>query len=239
MADGSKVNIHSKYNILRTAYTEEDLEQLKSLTEPFFSSNEAKRQNIQCLKRFLRAFLTPKDAYEAILKYLEWRDKFDVDSLREDDIDIIKEHEIGRVIMPEQKDTHGRPVILIEVRLHNPATRDMNSLTKYTILSLELLSSKCDENIIDNFCIIFDLKGFSLSNMDYTYVKKLIWILQNCYPERLGVCLIINSPWVFYGCWSIIKLWINEVTASKIIFIRNEEDISDFIDINKLPRKIF
>ncbi len=52
--------------------------------------------------------MTPKDAYEAILKYLEWRDKFDVDSLREDDIDIIKEHEIGRVIMPEQKDTHGR-----------------------------------------------------------------------------------------------------------------------------------
>ena len=59
----------------------------------------------------------------------------------------------------------------------------------------------------DKYSFFFP-KGFALKNMDYTYVKRLIWIMQNCYPERLGVCLIVNSPWIFYGCWSIIKFWL-------------------------------
>ena len=64
--------------------------------------------------------------------------------------------------------------------------------------------------LTDNYdgAMSFFLKGFALKNMDYAYVKRLIWILQHCYPERLGVCLIVNSPWIFYGCWSIIKLWL-------------------------------
>jgi len=43
--------------------------------------------------------------------------------------------------------------------------------------------------------------------MDYQFVKNLIWLLSHYYPERLGVCLIINAPTVFYGCWAVIKPW--------------------------------
>lgn len=231
--------IHQKYDIKRTSYKEEDLESLRLLIEPYFQSDEENRQNTAFLKRFLRAFLTPDESYQAILRYLEWREKFQVNSLSQHDPDIVKEDNIGRVTILEERDSHGRPTALVNVKLHDPATRDMHSLTNYTIYTLEQLASKCNEEIIDNFCTIFDLNGFSLRNMDYTYVKRLIWILQNCYPERLGVCLIVNSPWLFYGCWSIIKLWINEVTASKIIFIQKPEDMNDFIDMNKFSRKLF
>ncbi|XP_065058869.1 uncharacterized protein LOC135686544 [Rhopilema esculentum] len=231
-------DIHTKYRIKRTSYREDDLEKLKFILEPYFQANEEKRLSEACIKRFLRAFLTTEETHEAIVRFLEWRDKFHVSSLCADDPEIAKEHAIGRCCVMDTKDRDGRPVVLVKVRLHDPSTRDMHSLTNYTIHMLEQLASHCNEDVIDNFCIIFDLKGFSLRNMDYTYVKRLIWILQNCYPERLGVCLIINSPWIFYGCWSVIKLWINEVTASKIIFVQNEDDLEDFVPLDSIPEKL-
>jgi len=71
----------------------------------------------------------------------------------------------------------------------------------------ELACKKCSEEIIDSLCIVFDLQDFSTTNMDYQFVKNLIWLLSHHYPERLGVCLIINAPTVFYGCWAVIKPW--------------------------------
>ena len=46
---------------------------------------------------------------------------------------------------------------------------------------------------------MFDLTGFSLSNMDYVPVKFLIQCLEANYPESLGCILIHNAPWGFSG----------------------------------------
>jgi len=75
------------------------------------------------------------------------------------------------------------------------------------VLLQELACDKCSEDIIDSLCIVFDLQDFGTANMDYQFVRNLIWLLSHHYPERLGVCLIINAPTVFYGCWAIIKPW--------------------------------
>ncbi|EDO33346.1 predicted protein [Nematostella vectensis] len=99
----------------------------------------------------------------------------------------------------------------------------------------EMALRKCNEDIIDNVCIAFDMKGFSFSNMDYGFVKQLIWLLSRRYPERLGVCLLINAPLIFSGCWSLIRLWINDVTANKIVFIRDRDHLSEFIATGILP----
>ena len=42
------------------------------------------------------------------MKYLEWREKFQVDAINGDDTDIIKEHSFGRVVVFDEKDRDGR-----------------------------------------------------------------------------------------------------------------------------------
>lgn len=117
----------------------------------------------------------------------------------------------------------GRPVIYIPAKHHSATDRDLEELTKFIVFCLvsvlrkviflksrcfqEEACKKCFEEVIDNLCIIFDLKDFSLSCMDYQVIKNLIWLLGKHYPERLGVCLIINAPTLFSGCWVIIKGW--------------------------------
>ena len=40
-----------------------------------------------------------------------------------------------------------------------------------------------------------------MKNMDYGVVKFLISVLQDYYPECLGRCYILSSPWIFNACW--------------------------------------
>eukprot|EP00439_Symbiodinium_sp_Y106_P055414 s3395_g7.t1 len=43
------------------------------------------------------------------------------------------------------------------------------------------------------------------------------------YPERLGRCLLVDAPSVFSGTWSAVRRILNEVTASKVQFVRTDD----------------
>jgi hypothetical protein len=58
-------------------------------------------------------------------------------------------------------------------------------------------------------------------------VKFLISMLQDCYPEFLGQCLVVNSPWIFNACWALIKVWLDPETAKKIVFV-NKSNLSQY-----------
>ena len=104
---------------------------------------------------------------------------------------------------------------------------------------MEAISNIAEEKAFDKrIVLIFDLKGFGMRNMDYTFVKDLLHVLMVYYPERIGMCFIIHYPWIFLGCWKIIRLWMNEVTRSKFIFA-GKSQIDDFIDLKSLPVPLF
>jgi hypothetical protein len=74
---------------------------------------------------------------------------------------------------------------------------------------------------VETFCTILDLQGVSLSNFYRVreYVMAAAAIGQDRYPEIMGKFYIINAPWAFSAVWSIIKVWLDEVTVSKIDII--------------------
>merc|ERR1712137_288245 len=82
--------------------------------------------------------------------------------------------------------------------------------------------------------IVFDLGGFSLRNMDYQFMKFMIHMLQNYYPDTLGVALVLNSPWLFSGCWAILKRWIDPVSQKKVQFV-NLEQLQEYIHPEDIP----
>lgn len=53
-------------------------------------------------------------------------------------------------------------------------------------------------NNADKFkCLIFDMSGFTLANMDYVPLKFIIQCFEANYPESLGAILVHDAPWVF------------------------------------------
>ncbi|KAF2971999.1 hypothetical protein GQX73_g1598 [Xylaria multiplex] len=131
-------------------------------------------------------------------------------------------------------DKAGRPICVCRARLHKAGEQSEASLERYTVYLIEttrfLLSPP-----VDTGCIVFDLTGFSLANMDYTPVKFMIRCFEANYPESLGVVLVHKAPWVFQGIWRIIRGWLDPVVASKVHFTNNVKDLEEFIARDKIP----
>ncbi|XP_012942771.1 CRAL-TRIO domain-containing protein C3H8.02 [Aplysia californica] len=214
---------------------EENFIELKSRCNVLFSADPSQTHTESSMRRFLRAFGTIDNAFNHIVKYNKWRREYGVDRLSSEDPDILEEMAVGKVHLLRTRDLKGRPIIHIAARKHIANERDLDKLTKYTIYMLELTCQRIDESVIDNMCIVFDLKNFCMANMDYQFVKKLIWLLGRYYPERLGICLIVNAPVMFSGCWTIIRPWLNEVTASKVTFVNGEEQLCEYLNPDGLP----
>lgn len=71
---------------------------------------------------------------------------------------------------------------------------------------------------VETSCSILDLKGVGISTFFQVkaYVGEVTNVGQNYYPETMGKFYIINAPWGFSTVWSVVKGWLDPVTAAKI-----------------------
>lgn len=218
--------------------TEASFKELKSRCKLIFDADPSQYHTDFSLRRYLRAFGNVDDAFKAILKTNKWRREFGVELFSESEAVIKSNMQKKKAVLCRHRDMHGRPVVYIPSKNHNVNERDIDELTRFIVYILEEACKRCHEEIIDNLCIVFDLKDFGLSCMDYQFVKNLIWLLSKHYPERLGVCLIINAPTLFSGCWTVIRGWLNEVTASKVTFVNSEAELCTYLHPDILPDDI-
>lgn len=77
-----------------------------------------------------------------------------------------------------------------------------------------------------------------MSNMDYKPVKFMIKCFEANYPESLGAVVIYHAPWIFQGIWKIIKGWLDPVVATKIHFASDINELSTYVDRNRLPKEV-
>jgi hypothetical protein len=140
-----------------------------------------------------------------------WRVELNVDNLEPGDAQ--RKGKVTRF----GRDKSGRPIVTILSRRHLKKNCDLDELRRNFIYELEQLIKDCDP-AQEQLTIIFDLTQFGMKNMDYDLVKLLLDVLEYNYPEILGQSYIVNSPTFFKACWSIIKRWVSDLTASKVIF---------------------
>ncbi|RYP40367.1 hypothetical protein DL768_010638 [Monosporascus sp. mg162] len=134
-------------------------------------------------------------------------------------------------------DKSGRPICIVKAALHRAGEQSEESLERYTVYLIET-SRLLLKPPADTACIIFDMTGFSLANMDYAPVKFMIKCFEANYPESLGVVLVHKAPWVFQGIWKVIRGWLDPVVASKVNFTNGFKDLEEFIAANRMPKDL-
>ncbi len=174
------------------------------------------------------------NALEQFIDTLKWRNQWGVNQLiANGESDLSREEiEKGKAFYIGY-DRKGRPIHYVSIKDHIKGEFSSEQTQKLTVFAMEL-GRKLLHYPNETVTIICDLKEFSMKNMDYQHLKFLINILQNYYPESLGLVLIINSSWLFNSCWSIIKSWLDPIVENKIHFIKNLNDLNQFIDFQIL-----
>jgi len=120
------------------------------------------------------------------------------------------------------------------MKYHDPKLGPL--LLQYQVYFIEYLTKQMGDNL-DTFTSIFNLEGFTNKNIDLSHTFNMINVFQNYYPERLGICFIINAPWFFGTIWKIIKPWLDKNTASKIFFLDADykERFKELMDEQFIP----
>ncbi|KAI1809161.1 CRAL/TRIO domain-containing protein [Poronia punctata] len=131
-------------------------------------------------------------------------------------------------------DKAGRPICVCRARLHKAGEQSEESLERYTVYLIETTRFLISPPV-DTGCVVFDLTGFSLANMDYSPVKFMVRCFEANYPESLGVVLVHKAPWIFQGIWKVIRGWLDPVVASKVHFTNNVKDLEEFIALDRIP----
>ncbi|KFX97980.1 hypothetical protein V490_02520 [Pseudogymnoascus sp. VKM F-3557] len=150
--------------------------------------------------------------------------------------DFLAQVRMGKVFV-HSVDNDGRPICVVRVRLHRPGEQSEETLERYIVHFIESVRLMLVPPA-ETAAVVFDLTGFSLSNMEYPPVKFIIKCFEANYPESLGVLLIHKAPWVFSGIWRLIKGWLDPAIASKIYFTNNATDLEKFIPRDNIFRDL-
>ena len=90
---------------------------------------------------------------------------------------------------------------------------DYDSIIKYVISVIKTTLEK-KELFIVHVC----LKSLSLTDMDkhYKFICKISEVLKNTFPDKLDKCLIYKAPFIFSQLFSIISVFVDKKTMSKV-----------------------
>lgn len=173
-----------------------------------------------------------------IIETLKWRREWGVQDLVAKGERAIVQAEIatGKTYFMGH-DRIGRPVCCIHPKEHIKGQFTHEESERLTVFCVETYR-KLLQPPIESVTVIFDMGGCDTKNMDFHQVKFLIHLLDNYYPDSLGVILILNFPWVLDKCWTIIKSWLNETVQKKIKFIRSAEELNEYVDLSVLPNRL-
>ncbi|KAK7067348.1 hypothetical protein SK128_010312 [Halocaridina rubra] len=194
--------------------------------------------NDKLLRRYMVAHKDVNVAYEKIKATDVWRDEIGVAKITNETPGVKRAMATRIAKLLEGRDKLNRPIIYVAVRNHSFRNRDIDDMTQFIVYMLESACSKCLDDELDNLCILYDMGDFSLQCMDYPLVRVLFDILQAHYPERMGVCIILNAPYIFSACWAIIKPWLDENSAGKIIFVKGDDHLSTYVDPTIIPEDL-
>ncbi|KAG0099924.1 hypothetical protein BGZ93_005180 [Podila epicladia] len=181
------------------------------------------------------------NALNMMFKAFKWRLDEDVPAIKystDELLDsqnpkLIKQLETGKFFL-HGTDVENRPVAYLTVRLHRPGDQPPKTLERLTVYVMEA-GRVLIQHPVETVCLVFDLTGFSLANMDFAMVRYLVNIFEAYYPESLGRIIIHGAPFVFWGVWKVVQPWLDPVVAAKVRFTRSDQDLLEHIPAKHLP----
>mmetsp|Transcript_9103 Transcript_9103/g.11762 ORF Transcript_9103/g.11762 Transcript_9103/m.11762 type:complete len:352 (+) Transcript_9103:237-1292(+) len=153
------------------------------------------------------------------------------------------ENETGKVYA-RSYDKDGRCALMLYPSREN-SSKAFDNL-RHLIYNIER-AIKCSERrslgTVDSITFIICFNGYSGSKApSLSVTRECISILQNHYPERLHKAYMINAPSVFNLLWNLARPFIDNVTRSKIQFLRGTkamEVLSEAFDLRYLEEDIY
>ncbi|XP_060198795.1 uncharacterized protein LOC132627461 isoform X2 [Lycium barbarum] len=159
-----------------------------------------------------------KKAVKMLKATLKWRLDYKPEEIHWDDV--ASEAETGKIYRSNYTDKHGRPVLVMRPRCQN--TKSIKGQIKYLVYCMENAVVNLPEDQ-EQMVWLIDFHGFNLSNISIKVTKETAHVLQDHYPERLGIAILYDAPKIFEPFWKVAKPFLDPKTASKVKFVYSDD----------------
>ncbi|KAF7022261.1 hypothetical protein CFC21_035066 [Triticum aestivum] len=185
--------------------------------------------------RFLRARNWNVQKSSKMLKSaVKWRAAYKPEMISWEEI--AHEAETGKIYRADYKDKLGRTVLVLRPGLEN--TTSGKEQIKYLVYSLE----KAIMNLTDDqekMVWMIDFQGWTMGSTPLKVTRETVSVLQDCYPERLGLAILYNPPRLFESFYKIVKPFLDHETSKKVKFVysndkESQKIMAEVFDMDKL-----
>lgn len=205
-------------NSLRPEEEQNKIDEMRKLIGPL-SGKLALYCSDASISRYLAAqSWNVKKAAKMLKASLKWRLDFKPEEIRWDDV--ASEAETGKIYRSNYKDKHGRPVLVMRPRCQN--TKSVEGQMKYLVYCMENAVVNLPEDQ-EQMIWLVDFRGYTLSNFSIKVTKETAHILQDYYPERLGIAILYDAPKIFEPFWKLAKPFLDPKTVSKVQFMYSDD----------------
>ncbi|KAI9140806.1 CRAL-TRIO domain-containing protein [Paraphysoderma sedebokerense] len=178
------------------------------------------------LLRFLRVRqFNVKEALLMLGRAGFWRADNQIQTLIEKGERILPKGLLQGQTFTHKTDKAGRPVLYINVTLHQKGVHTQEEIEIFLRHSLETQIPLLKEPG-DALTLIWNLNGLTMKNMDLGLVKY----------HSVGLCLMVDAPWIFNGFWKAIQPLLEPQLKAVVKFIKTAE-LKNYIDPENLPKQ--
>uniref|UniRef100_A0A803ME30 CRAL-TRIO domain-containing protein n=1 Tax=Chenopodium quinoa TaxID=63459 RepID=A0A803ME30_CHEQI len=204
------------------------------------------------ISRYLRARnWNVKKATKMLKDSLKWRLEYKPEHICWEDVAC--EADSGKVYRSTSVDKEGRPVLVMRpscqahlmlghklrdhikladgisfVDMHANIlvnTRSVSGQIKYLVYCMENAILNLPPNQ-EQMVWLVDFWNFNLTNISVKSAKETAHVLQNHYPERLGVAVLYNPPKFFEQFYKLVKPFLEPKTRKKVKFVYADDENS-------------
>ncbi|XP_062099360.1 uncharacterized protein LOC133805248 [Humulus lupulus] len=185
--------------------------------------------------RYLRARnWNVKKATKMLKDTLKWRSEYKPEEIRWEEV--AHEAETGKIYRSNYIDKHGRTVLVMRPSFEN--SKSTKGQIRYLVYCMEnaILNLPQDQ---EQMVWLIDFQGFNLSHISVKVTRETAHVLQDHYPERLGLAILYNPPKFFEPFWTLVKPFLEPKTRNKVKFVYSDElntkkIMEDHFDMDRL-----
>ncbi|KAK8934667.1 Patellin-3 [Platanthera zijinensis] len=189
------------------------------------------------IARYLRARnWNVKKATKMLKETLKWRLEYKPEKIRWEEV--AHEAETGKIYRSNCFDKYGRSILVMRPSCQN--TKSSKGQIRYLVYCMEnaILNLPSDQ---EQMVWLIDFHGYNLSHLSVKITKETADVLQNHYPERLGIAILYNPPKFFEPFWRVVKPFLEPKTSRKVKFVYSDNQASmkimeEFFNMNELEQ---
>ncbi|KAJ2883396.1 phosphatidylinositol transfer protein csr1 [Coemansia aciculifera] len=125
------------------------------------------------------------------------------------------------------------PIIVVRVRLNVARERGEGTVEKFAAYTLERAAIIARDHG-ERATLLYDFSGFKLDNIDTAFIKTLVTMINESYPQTLNATIMFVNSWLFTGVWKLVRSWLDPVIAKRTFIAKDIEQLSAFVDRSQI-----